>query len=157
MAFSLFRGKRSAGAEAEEKTAFPGRINLDGQVIKRELQEHTFQNVEITLTGVRRQRVITESCLLSEVYVSREADMKIVTESKIDGSFRGWTGRGVYKLTNGQVWEQVRYRYRYRYAYRPKARIWRDGSTHYLEVEGMDEMIEVRRGSSADLQDEEND
>jgi hypothetical protein len=79
--------------------------------------------------------------------------MEIVTESKIDGAFKGWTGRGVYRLANGQVWKQIHYKHRYRYAYRPTARVWRDGSAHYLEVEGMDEMIEVQRGSRADLQD----
>jgi hypothetical protein len=34
---------------------------------------------------------------------------------------------------------------RHGYAYRPKAKLIRDGSTHYLEVEGMDDMVEVER------------
>ena len=80
--------------------------------------------------------------------------MELVTESKIDGAFKGWTGRGAYKLINGQVWKQVQYKYSYRYAYRPKAKIWGDGGRRYLDVEGMADMIEVRRGSSADLEDE---
>lgn len=82
--------------------------------------------------------------------------METVTVSRIDGAFKGWAGRGVYKLASGQVWKQVQYKYEYRYAYGPTARIWRDGSTHYLEVEGMDEIIEVRRGSRADLEDVED-
>ncbi len=42
-------------------------------------------------------------------------------------------------------WKQVEDRYQFRYAYRPKAKLIRDGSTHYLEVEGMDDMVEVER------------
>jgi hypothetical protein len=71
--------------------------------------------------------------------------MEKVSESRIDGSFNGWTGRGAYALVNGQVWKQVGYKYSYRYAYRPKAIVWRDGGKNYLEVEGMSEIIEVRR------------
>lgn len=71
--------------------------------------------------------------------------MLLVTESRIDGSFYGWGDPGVFKLVNGQIWEQVRYKYHYHYAYRPVARIFKDGSRHYLEVQGMNEVIEVRR------------
>ena len=70
---------------------------------------------------------------------------RIVTESRIDGDFTGWTGHGVYRLVNGQEWEQVRYKYRYRYKHRPKARVIQDGGKYWLEVDGMDEAIQVRR------------
>jgi len=71
-------------------------------------------------------------------------------ESRIDGEFSGWTGSGVYPLVNGQYWKQASYKYKYKYKYRPKARIWRDGSRYYLESEGMDSMIRVRRVYSLD-------
>jgi hypothetical protein len=71
--------------------------------------------------------------------------MQKVAEIIIDGSFNGWTGRGAYSLVNGQVWKQIHYKYSYHYAYRPKAIIWRDGGRYLLEVDGMKDMIEVRR------------
>jgi len=71
--------------------------------------------------------------------------MELVVESKIVGQFSGWDGDNVYELTNGQKWQQSRYKYRYRYKYRPEAKVWKDGSHHYLEVEGMYEMVDVRR------------
>lgn len=77
--------------------------------------------------------------------------MDLVVESHIDGAFRGWPGYGVFRLANGQVWKMVHYRYSYHYRYRPVAKVWRDGSKHFLDVEGMGEMVEVRRGSSSDL------
>ena len=71
--------------------------------------------------------------------------MHLIAESRIDGEFTGWTGDGVYRLVNGQLWKQIRYRYRYRYSYRPIARILSDGGRHILEVDGMEDAIEVRR------------
>ena len=71
--------------------------------------------------------------------------MTVVTKSRIRGSFHGWTGDGIYVLENGQRWQQVRYRYRYRYKYRPRATVLRRGGKHFLEVDGMREVIEVRR------------
>lgn len=59
-----------------------------------------------------------------------------VIESKIDGEFRGWNGEMVYKLLNGQVWQQCRYKYEYKYAYRPDALIYNPGGGHIMYVEG---------------------
>lgn len=71
--------------------------------------------------------------------------MSVEHDAYIDGAFTGWTGRGVYRLTDGSLWQQVNYLYQYQYLYRPEARIISEGGTYYLEVEGMDERIEVRR------------
>lgn len=74
--------------------------------------------------------------------------MRVVTEGQIDGAFSGWDGDTYYNLTNGQVWQQTHHKYAYHYAYRPNARVLTDGSRYFLEVEGMDEPIEVRRASN---------
>ena len=73
--------------------------------------------------------------------------MQLVTDSVINGAFHGWNGDNYYELANGQVWQQAHYKYNYHYAYRPRARVFTDGSWHFLEVEGMSEMIEVKRVS----------
>lgn len=65
--------------------------------------------------------------------------------SKIQGAFHGYSGGAIFRLTNGQVWQQRRYRYRYKYKYRPDVRIFKDGSRYYIEVAGMNEPIEVVR------------
>jgi len=74
--------------------------------------------------------------------------MDLHVNSKIAGAFKGWTGRGTYKLVNGQYWQQTTYKYSYRYKYRPTAQVWRDGSRYYLQVDGMSTMVPVRRVSS---------
>lgn len=84
--------------------------------------------------------------------------MKLVVESQIKGAFRGWKGgTNVFQLTNGQAWKQSHYKYQYHYAYQPKAKIWQDGSTYYLEVDGMGEKIEVRKATSSDIEEAEQD
>ena len=65
--------------------------------------------------------------------------------SRIDGEFTGFNGDAVFRLVNGQVWQQARYRYRYRYKYRPEVEIRREGGRQVMYVPFMDESIEVRR------------
>ena len=67
-------------------------------------------------------------------------------ESEIDGDFEGWTGSTIFKLINGQIWQQVEFDYEYEYDFMPKVMIFqtRDGSWK-LKVEGIDHPIEVRR------------
>jgi len=73
--------------------------------------------------------------------------MDVVIEAEIKGGFRGWKLGNVFVLNKGyhKKWKQVEDRYQFRSAYRPKAKLIRDGSTHYLEVEGMHDMVEVER------------
>lgn len=59
-----------------------------------------------------------------------------VIESKIDGAFRGWDGKSIYKLRNGQTWEQSVYKYKYKYAYSPTAFIYDGSSGKTMQVAG---------------------
>lgn len=64
--------------------------------------------------------------------------------SQIDGEFTGYNDGVVFKLLNGQVWQQNKYKYKYHYAYCPHVRIYTDASGSCLmEVEGVDEPVEV--------------
>jgi hypothetical protein len=66
-------------------------------------------------------------------------------ETHIKGTFRGWKNDAVFKLVNGQTWEQSKYAYRYHYAYRPAVIIIRTGSGYEMSVEGMDDTVPVKR------------
>lgn len=59
----------------------------------------------------------------------------------INGSWTGWSGKTVVKLTDGSVWLQAEYYYRYQYAYRPEVTI-QDGK---MMVSGMDRAVRVQR------------
>ena len=71
--------------------------------------------------------------------------MEIILDGKIEGDFEGFDGEKVFTFTNGQKWQQARHRYMYRYRFSPSAKIWRDGGRFLIEVDGIDEMIEVRK------------
>lgn len=71
--------------------------------------------------------------------------MELKYESRIDGEFEGWDGETIFQLLNGTRWKQYKYAYKYSYKYRPKVRIWKDGSKFFLDVEGLNKMLQVVR------------
>jgi len=77
--------------------------------------------------------------------------MELYLKSRIDRAFKGWTGKGAYKLENGQIWVQTKYKYKHHHSFNPLAKIWKDGSSFFLDVEGMKDKIEVRLGTNADI------
>jgi hypothetical protein len=66
-------------------------------------------------------------------------------ESRIEGTFEGWTGETLFKLVNGQIWQQSRYDYHYHYAYMPRVTIVRSGSRYIMSVERVSRTVEVTR------------
>jgi hypothetical protein len=68
-----------------------------------------------------------------------------VIESYIDGDSEGWSGDTLFKLDNGQIWQQDSYAYTYHYAYHPKVLIYQDGSRYKVKVEGVSDAIAVKR------------
>ena len=66
-------------------------------------------------------------------------------ESRIDGEFTGWEGETIFKLQNGQIWQQATYAYTYHYAYMPKVVIYRTGGSWKMKVEGVERTISVKR------------
>jgi hypothetical protein len=68
-----------------------------------------------------------------------------VIETQIDDDFEGWDGETIFKLSNGQIWQQAAYAYTYHYAYRPKVLIYLSGSAYRMKVEGVDSSILVKR------------
>jgi hypothetical protein len=66
-------------------------------------------------------------------------------ESTIVSDFEGWSGETIFKLDNGQIWEQAEYDYDYDYEYRPDVTIYQTSGGCKMKVEGMNETILVRR------------
>ena len=67
-----------------------------------------------------------------------------IIESKIDGDFNGWEGESIYKLTNGQVWQQATYKYSYSYSFMPQVLIYQKGGRYFMQV-GDKEAVQVNR------------
>ena len=68
-----------------------------------------------------------------------------VIESRIDGAFEGWDGETIFRLMNGQVWQQASYSYVYHYAYSPQVTIYQSSGGYVMKVEGVDQTIGVTR------------
>ena len=68
-----------------------------------------------------------------------------VVESKIDGDFECWDGETIFKLLNGQIWQQASYAYKYCYKFMPRVTIYPVSGGYRMQVEGVDEALPVRR------------
>jgi hypothetical protein len=66
-------------------------------------------------------------------------------ESSISGEFHGWDGDTIFKLDNGQIWEQAEYEYTYSYSYHPDVTIYQTSSGCRMKVEDENETLIVKR------------
>jgi hypothetical protein len=66
-------------------------------------------------------------------------------ESSISGEFEGWSGDTIFKLDNGQIWQQAEYDYDYDYDYDPDVTIYQTTAGCRMKVEGEDDTILVKR------------
>jgi len=77
---------------------------------------------------------------------TKEADASNnLIQSSIDGDFEGWDGDTIFKLMNGQIWQQVSYSYTYHYAYMPRVQIYKSANGYKMIVDGVDKTISVKR------------
>ena len=68
-----------------------------------------------------------------------------IIDSQIDGDFEGFEGETIYKLMNGQIWQQSEYWYHYSYSFMPSVLIFKTGSGYKMQVEGVDKVVGVIR------------
>jgi len=66
-------------------------------------------------------------------------------ESAITGDVEGWDGETIFKLDNGQIWQQAEYDYTYFYEYHPDVTIYQTSAGCRMKVEGEDETVVVMR------------
>jgi hypothetical protein len=68
-----------------------------------------------------------------------------IIESNISGSFEGWKGETIFKLMNGEIWQQTEYWYEYHYAYSPRVLIIPSAGGYKAKVEGLNKAVGVTR------------
>jgi hypothetical protein len=71
--------------------------------------------------------------------------VKNVIETQISGEFIGWRGETIFKMTNGQTWQQSTYSYMYQYAYNPEVLIYEFNGSWIMKVEDVAETIAVKK------------
>ncbi len=80
-----------------------------------------------------------------KVKAKRRHGPELLTESALAENCRGWDGNTVFRLANGEVWEQAMPRIRALFLRRPDVRVWRFGEIYFLDVEGAHDPLRVRR------------
>ncbi|MDB5223993.1 MAG: hypothetical protein JWN83_2660 [Chitinophagaceae bacterium] len=140
----------------EEKTFIKGQVS--GTITKGYLfkisSEAFYEIIESTRQRVRERNpgvtIYTdgsnyklEIAGFDEPVICRK--IRNVLESTIDGEFKGWDGSTIFKLTNGQIWQQSEYAYIYHYAYRPAVTIYQSKDGIKMKVEDVDEIIAVKK------------
>ena len=67
-----------------------------------------------------------------------------VIESRINGTFDGFEFGKLFKLMNGQIFEQTSSRYSYSYRFNPVVFIVRQGSQYSMQVDGASDSVNVK-------------
>jgi hypothetical protein len=83
---------------------------------------------------------------VGQAYSGASTVSPTVIESHIEGDFEGWDGDTIFKLDNGQIWQQSSYSYYYHYAYHPAVVIYRSREGGYrMRVADVEEVVDVQR------------
>jgi hypothetical protein len=68
---------------------------------------------------------------------------KLVDESKLDGTFKGFNAHTLFPLTNGKYWLQTSIKYWNTEAFNPSIKIYYYQNQHYLIKDGSENFVEV--------------
>lgn len=74
-----------------------------------------------------------------------QASLELVTESVIEGAFRGRDGGTTFQLSNSEAWRKSTWRCRTLHRCCPQIRVWRIGQGFFLGAEGAGEILPVQR------------
>ena len=126
----------------------PPVISWSGTV-KGNLASGTYRVNAVHQTGSFYLAVLTELRLIPppqthEPSVPRTSCTPAV-ESSISGDVEGWDGETIFKLDNGQIWQQAVYDYTYFYEYYPDITIYQTSQGCRMKVEDEDETVVVKR------------
>lgn len=66
-------------------------------------------------------------------------------ETKLDGDLEELDYDHIYKMTNGQIWQQLSAHYEYHYAYMPDVLIYRSGRGWKMLIAGCKKAVEVQQ------------
>lgn len=153
-AFVSFSTNAQSSWELEEETYIKGNISgtiTKGYIFKVNSRDYYVVNerkrqrvrtrnpdVKIFKSGNTYKLVIED---FDEPVICKK--IKDVIETQIDGDFEGWEGETIFKMMNGQIWQQSSYDYTYHYAYSPEVLIYEFNGSWIMRVEDLDETIEV--------------
>jgi len=83
--------------------------------------------------------------VFSPEVISSIPSLNTVVKARITSDFDGLKDGNIYKLDNGQIWEQTDFYIHTRIAITPSVIIWRDGVVYKMIVDGIDKAVTVRQ------------
>lgn len=124
----------------------------EGSGIERLMSHAEFTNSGLTKLSQDEIKALNEWLHKRMVEVAKHsaltspsAETASVIETQIDGDFEGWDGDTVWKMANGQIWQQAEYSYTYSYAFCPEVVIYRSSGGWKMKVEDESEVVAVKR------------
>ena len=138
--------KERSEAQRLARDANPEKVSRDTGSMEKEIEELKEKIARYELAMKRLRREVQGNVRRARTPSSAPPPAAGVIESKIDGTFEGWEGETVFKLLNGQTWQQSSYAYTYHYSYMPDVLIYKSSGGQYkMKVEGVGKTISVRR------------
>jgi len=72
--------------------------------------------------------------------------MRIVEDGQLMHEFNGFEDEKViFEFMSGNKWQQDEYKYNYSYGFMPRAKVVENMGQTYLSVDGMSEMVRVKK------------
>ena len=72
--------------------------------------------------------------------------MRVIEEGQLRGSFEGFKNNDmIFEFFGGKKFKQDEYKYNYSYSYMPRAKVVEEMGQMYLSVDGMSEMVRVKK------------
>ncbi len=99
-------------------------------------------NPEIIITKNGKKLFLTIQGVDKSFKCHREYD---VIDNAIDGAFMGWNGSTVFKLRDGQQWQQDEPGIKVANLYRPNVLIYRTNDGYKIKIDGIDELLLVKK------------
>jgi hypothetical protein len=94
---------------------------------------------------VRVLQVAQTTAPNSSTTVAGRSSCSPAVESSISGDIEGWSGETIFKLDNGQIWQQSAYDYTYFCAYHPDVTIYQTSSGCRMKVADETDTVLVKR------------
>lgn len=67
----------------------------------------------------------------------------LIKSGQLEDEFEGFDDQMIFELTDGTVYYQSTYKYNYCYSYRPLVKIYSNGLTKIIVVNGLDDFVEI--------------
>jgi len=68
----------------------------------------------------------------------------LIKSGQIEDEFEGFDDEMIFEFTDGSIYYQSNYKYNYFYSYRPLVKIYFNGLTKILIVDGLDDFAEIQ-------------